>query len=438
MAHDLYAQHIEHLDAGYQRALEAAGFDAVVVHAGVPLPKSPFDDQFWPFEPVPAFAHWAPVAWPGSAVLVRRGQAPVLFAHREDSFWEAPVALDLPLLQAGLTVEVVTDDAQLRRAVQSAGKVAFIGHEQATAAALGVAPEAFVPAALLAQLHELRVTKTPYEVECMAAASRVAARGHSAVAEAFSAGVRSELDLHMVYLMATEQDDHQAPYKNIVALGAHASTLHHVDYGEAPEAGSLLLDAGARHAGYCADITRTVAAQGGGDAARRFRALLAGMEALQAEVVAKVQVGLQYEALHDASHDLMGRLLVDTGLSRISAEAAVETGLTRVLFPHGLGHSLGIQVHDVGCRLTEPRPENKFLRNTRTIAPGQVFTIEPGLYFIDALLAEARAGAHADSLDWALVDALRPFGGIRVEDNVVVLPEGSAENVRNLTREAFE
>lgn len=95
-------------------------------------------------------------------------------------------------------------------------------------------------------------------------------------------------------------------------------------------------------------------------------------------------------------------------------------------------------MHDVGCRLTEPRPENKFLRNTRTIAPGQVFTIEPGLYFIDALLAEARAGAHADSLDWALVDALRPFGGIRVEDNVVVLPEGSAENVRNLTREAFE
>lgn len=75
MAHDLYAQHIEHLDAGYQRALEATGFDAVVVHAGVPLPKSPFDDQFWPFEPVPAFAHWAPVAWPGSAVLVRRGQA---------------------------------------------------------------------------------------------------------------------------------------------------------------------------------------------------------------------------------------------------------------------------------------------------------------------------------------------------------------------------
>ncbi len=62
-----------------------------------------------------------------------------------------------------------------------------------------------------------------------------------------------------------------------------------------------------------------------------------------------------------------------------------------------------------------------------------MFTIEPGLYFIDALLAPVRAGDNRDLVDWGIVDQLRPFGGIRVEDNICVLPNG----IRNLTREAF-
>ncbi|MEO8549921.1 MAG: M24 family metallopeptidase, partial [Kofleriaceae bacterium] len=100
----------------------------------------------------------------------------------------------------------------------------------------------------------------------------------------------------------------------------------------------------------------------------------------------------------------------------------------------GLGHSLGVCVHDVGMKLVPPRSENKFLRNTSTIEVGQVFTIEPGLYFIDGLLAPLREVAPlAGLLDWGAIDELRPFGGIRIEDNVVVRADG----VRNLTREAF-
>jgi Xaa-Pro aminopeptidase len=86
-----------------------------------------------------------------------------------------------------------------------------------------------------------------------------------------------------------------------------------------------------------------------------------------------------------------------------------------------------------GGTAASPRADNKFLRNTSVIEPGQVFTIEPGIYVIDSLLAPLESDDRKAVVDWAAIAELRPFGGIRVEDNVVVEPRG----IRNLTREAF-
>jgi Xaa-Pro dipeptidase len=85
----------------------------------------------------------------------------------------------------------------------------------------------------------------------------------------------------------------------------------------------------------------------------------------------------------------------------------------------------------VGCRLVPPRPDNPFLRNTSTIEAGQVFTIEPGCYFIDSLLDELRQRPVAATFDWDLVAELAHFGGVRIEDNIAVLERGIA----NLTRD---
>jgi len=106
--------------------------------------------------------------------------------------------------------------------------------------------------------------------------------------------------------------------------------------------------------------------------------------------------------------------------------------------PHGLGHPLGLQVHDVagfmqddnGTHLAAPS-QYPYLRCTRVLEPGMVLTIEPGFYIIDSLLTKLRGGKFSQYFDWAAIDALKPYGGIRIEDNVVV----HANRIENMTRD---
>ena len=124
----------------------------------------------------------------------------------------------------------------------------------------------------------------------------------------------------------------------------------------------------------------------------------------------------------------------------MSPESAVESGVSSTFFPHGLGHGIGLQVHDVaGFQKTEDggtieKPSgHPYLRLTRSLEPGMVTTIEPGLYFIDMLLAELKQKPAAKDVDWTRVDAFRKYGGIRIEDDVACT-DGEPEN---LTRDAF-
>ena len=290
------------------------------------------------------------------------------------------------------------------------------------------------PTPLIEKLNALRVLKSEYEVQCLATASQIAARGHVHLAALFAEDSLSELELHLEYLRVTQQDASETPYSNIVALGTNAAILHHVHYTKnrdsRPEL-SLLVDAGATCMGYASDITRSYA-RGTSQEARDFAALIEGMEALQRGLCQQIKPGLDYEELHNDSHHRLADLLLEAGIARgTDATSLVDQGITRAFFPHGLGHSLGLQVHDVGCRLVTPAKENPFLRNTTTITAGQVFTIEPGCYFIAGLLGPLRAGPASQHVSWSTVDALRPFGGIRIEDNLVVTQDASI----NLTRD---
>lgn len=422
-----YEGHVRALERGYAEALTAAGYDAVVIHSGTPKKRTAFDDQYWPLRPTPHFQHWLPLAEPGCSLVVEAGRRPTLFWPEVRDFWERPA----PPESLAFT-ELL--DVRRTGAVELPGgkRVAFLGEDLAFAEGLGLAGDAN-PAGLTDALDRLRVTKTPYEVGCIGEANRRAARGHKAVRAAFFGGDKSELDLHLLYLAATRQDDPETPYKNIVALGPSASILHHIAYGrDVTQAESLLLDAGATYLGYCSDVTRTYV-KAHGAASGTFKQLVAAMDAMQRRLVDGATQGKPYEQLHDEFHRALSAILKESGLVKASVDEIDGRGISRVFCPHGLGHSLGLQTHDVGCAVVAPRAENPFLRNTTPIAEGQVFTIEPGLYFIEPLLAELRSKPEGSAVDWKLVEGLAPLGGIRVEDDVLV----TAGGVRNLTREVL-
>jgi Xaa-Pro dipeptidase len=422
-----FPAHLEYLQRGTEAALAAHGFDAVVLCSGAAASRNRFDDQYWPVMPTPAYAHWSPLVEADAFVVVRPGARPVLVRTIVDDYWE--VAAPPESNHFWPCFELVEVRPGHAADALPGGNVAVITRDPD-----GSPPGTVNPPDLVAALDALRTRKTAYEIECLAEASRRAVRGHRRAAELFRTATPSELDLHLAYLAASEQDDLWAPYKGIVALGSHAAVLHFVAYTRERVTGdtSLLVDAGAKCQGYGSDITRT-SVRGDGAAARRFGELLARMEALQQEIIRRIRPGLPYEELHDDSHRLLAVVLHELGIGRASPDELVARGVTRALYPHGLGHSLGVTVHDVGMKPRPPRPDNRFLRNTSVIEPGQVFTIEPGIYMIDPLLAPLQADDRRDLVDWTAIAELRPFGGIRVEDNVLVQEHG----VRNLTREAF-
>ena len=439
---NLYRKHIEQLTANYGKALAAAGFDGVVIHSGSLQLKSLVDDQYWPLRPTPHFQHWVPVCQPDCAIVYVVGKAPLFVWTRSTSMWELAPQPETDHFAHGIAIAEPegTDGVKaLLPPNSNASKIAFVGDDRTIAAAWGFDSDRVNPKGLVAALDQLRVTKTDYEVECIGEANRKAAVGHRAVFNAFRSSDRSELDLHLLYLATTGQDDPETPYKNIVALGPHAAVLHHIAYDKwAMSRGleSLLLDAGASYQGYCSDITRTWV-KGVGATTSAYRGLIDGVEQMQKRLCDAIRLGASYEALHDESHIQVAGILRDVGIARGAVDEIVTKGITRAFYPHGLGHSLGLQTHDVGCAAVKPKPENPYLRNTTKIAARQVFTIEPGVYFIPTLLEKLRHGEGASLIDFHLVDELAPLGGVRIEDDLAVL-ENAAPNtvpVRNLTRE---
>ena len=263
-----------------------------------------------------------------------------------------------------------------------------------------------------------------------------AVRAHRAAETAFRDGC-SEFAIHQAYVAAARQADNELPYGNIIALNEHGAILHytHLDRDAPARLRSFLIDAGAQVHGYASDITRTYSYSD-----RDFEALIGRMDELQRDIVARVRSGVDFRELHVATHLELARVLADADLATGAPETLLETGVTSAFLPHGLGHMLGIQVHDAGGHMQsesggriDPPSGHPFLRLTRVLEDDMVITIEPGLYIIDMLLEDLRGTPAETHVNWNAVDRLRPFGGIRIEDDVRVLPDGH----ENLTRDAF-
>ncbi len=430
----IYAAHVLTLTERTAAALERGGFDRLVIPSGQPGYQF-LDDRDYPYFVNPHFKHWVPVTRaPGSWLVITPGEKPKLIFLQPHDYWH--VVPDAPsgywVDHFDINVIRKADEAQALLPKDTA-RCAIIG--EAAWGLDGVVPNN--PSAVIEYLHYQRSYKTPYELSLMRVASRLGARGHVAAERAFRDG-KSEFGIHMDYLRAVGQTDNQLPYGNIICLNEHGAVLHYTELKtQAPEQShSFLIDAGASWQGYASDITRSHAAA----YADEFKELIGAVDDAQLEFCAMVKPGQDYGDLHVHAHHVLAGILNDFGFITMSAEQAVDSGVSSVFFPHGLGHPIGIQVHDVaGFHAndrgdTVPRPPgHPYLRFTRKLEAGMVCTIEPGIYFIDMLLAELKAKPEGRDVDWDLVDSFRKYGGVRIEDDVVcrgVEPE-------NLTRDAF-
>ena len=430
---DLFAAHLAEWAERFEAALAASDFDSVVILAGAEQPVFR-DDNTYPFVAEPYFRAWVPLSrHPDSAIRFEPGKRPRLVYYQHTGFWHAPPAPPAGAWLEHFDLECV-DDRHARAAALGplTGRVAAIG----TPAVAESGDLIWNDAALLAALDYRRARKTDYEIACMTQANAIAALGHLAAKRAYDRNA-SEFMINQAYCEASAQRETELPYLNIVALNEHAAVLHYQNLTRTQPGtpSSFLIDAGASFNGYASDVTRTYCRD-----AAAMQALIESIDAMQQEICHTVEPGLDFVALNEKAHTLLADVLHAHGIVRCAADEAYERGITRTFLPHGLGHLLGLQVHDAGGHMVdadgskrEPPVEHPMLRLTRTLEPGFVVTIEPGLYFIPSLLETLRASEHADTIDWREVDALSRFGGIRIEDDVLVTESGH----RNLSRPAI-
>ncbi|MFO7617557.1 MAG: aminopeptidase P family protein, partial [Bacteroidales bacterium] len=230
---------------------------------------------------------------------------------------------------------------------------------------------------------------------------------------------------------------HGGPVSFPVILSMNGQTLHNHDHSQILEKGRLLVvDAGCETTlHYASDLTRTMPVGGRFDSRQSavYQAVLdANLKAIEA-----IRPGIPYRDIHLLSARVLAASLKEIGLMKGDVDAAVEAGAHALFFPHGLGHMMGLDVHDmenlgqiyVGYD-DEIRPAKQFglayLRMARRLEPGFVLTVEPGCYFIPALIDQWKAeGLHGEFINYDEVVKYKDFGGIRIEDDVLVTETGN-------------
>lgn len=283
-----------------------------------------------------------------------------------------------------------------------------------------------------------RCIKTEPELDLLRRAADVNNIAHLEVLKALKPGV-NEYEMKAVFEYHQVKNGllHTA-YNGIHAGGVNSAILHYVENNQPIKDGDLyLIDAGFECGGYASDVTRTYPANGTftGDQAAVYQAVLDA----QNESIGLSKPGIKMEDIHMAAARVMMQGLKDAGIVKGSLDDLIEQNIFALFFPHGLGHFLGLDTHDVGGypkgveRID--RPGIRFLRVRRELQPGMVITIEPGLYFIPALLKPALHDQNkARYLNTGKIESLLGFGGVRIEDNLVIT-EDEPENLTDIPKE---
>jgi Xaa-Pro aminopeptidase len=402
------------------------GEQAVLIGAGEPVPIPGRGDRTYPFRAHSEYFYLTDRERPGGVLAYDPAEGWIDFVRpvsREELLWEGAPADG----QAG----VALDELETWLARRNRRPVANLGAPvpgMAPAPEPGIEAEDGLTAELRRGLNHVRRQKDAIELERMRAAERATAAGFAAIVPLIAPG-RTERDIQIELEAAFFRGGADSlAFDTIVASVPNSGVLHFPPTSRQLQDGELvLIDAGGEVRGYASDVTRTYPVSGSftpEQAALHDLVDRAGQAA-----TARCAAGTEFRDLHRTASLVIAEGLVDFGLLRGQPESLVESGAVTLFFPHGVGHMVGLGVRDAGEVLPgrEPEPGLPRLRADLPLQRGHVVTIEPGIYFVPALLSEPDIRARLrDQVNWERADGLTDsgFGGIRIENNVLVTDDG--------------
>ena len=291
-----------------------------------------------------------------------------------------------------------------------------------------------VSVALIKAIVALRSVKSDLEIAEIEHACDIGYEMHTTAMRMCRPGVKEQLIAGSIEGIALA---HGAGVSFPTILSMNGETLHNHYHGNLLEDGRMMLvDAGAEtNMNYCSDFTRTVPVSG--HFTQRQKEIYNIVVAAHDCAIDHARPGNTWKAVHLEVCRVLTNGLKELGLMRGDIDEAVAAGAHALFMPHGLGHMMGLDVHDmedlgqiyVGYD-DEIRPSTQFglasLRMGRRLEEGFVITDEPGIYFIPALIDQWRAeGLHSDFLNYDAIEKYKDFGGIRLEDDVLITATGS-------------
>ncbi|MDA7795251.1 Xaa-Pro dipeptidase [Porticoccaceae bacterium] len=430
----LYGDHIQQKLSRFCTILQATNFDRLIIGSG--SEKIQFqDDMAYPFKTNPYFREWVPLNYANYFLCIdAENEKPKLYIQCKQDIWHSsPQPLRDLYAQHLEIIEYSSLEALIKQFSKSARSLVLINETND----FGLDAKAFNPPQILNAIDFQRRSKTAYEHACLREATRLAVPAHLAAKDAFIAGA-SELEVASTYLKACYCAESEMPYAIIAGINENAAVLHHHQLNNRPvEPQSLLLDAGVQFNHYASDITRTHAYDSGSD----FSSMINALDRLQQDLASEAGIGKNPAALHVKSQYAVASILKQFNILKVSAEQAVENKIINTFYPHGLSHHLGCNVHDKGSRLANAQGDQMpisekypHLRASAPMVENQIHTVEPGLYFIPALLGKLEASENKNSVNWDQIVHWKKYGGIRIEDNIILHANGHIENV---TRDAF-
>ena len=292
-------------------------------------------------------------------------------------------------------------------------------------------------------LDESRLIKDQYEIEILKHVAKITDRSHYAVMSALPIEI-NELHIEAEFAYhAKRQGARTLGYDPICCSGPACGTLHYVKNSESlKDKDSTLIDAGAEWMNYVSDVTRCFPLTG--KYTKEHREIYETVRDMQTQTMALMKPGIKWEDLHIMSHKILIKHLVELGIlkgSEFTEQEMFDSRVSCAFYPHGLGHVMGLDVHDVAGypNYEDPDPYFKYLRLRRELKTGMVLTNEPGCYFNEYLLDEFlhKHPERAKMVDFEVMKKYKNVGGVRIEDDIIITKEGY-ENMTGITSDPDE